>query len=204
MNESRYVQLLRDADKFWSLVDKEPDAKGCWIFFGTVHESGYGHFRSAGTKILAHRAAWILTNGMITSEQWVCHSCDNRPCCNPGHHFLGDSISNHADMMAKGRQSKGPNKSRVMIEMYKRMRADNPEGYKKKMCRIGAMHSAKVTAEQIRLIRESELPSLQIAPHFGVDPSTIRKIRRGVTWRGVEAKNAFIRPTGRQRSRISK
>ncbi|MEU7855165.1 HNH endonuclease [Nonomuraea sp. NPDC049141] len=39
----------------------------------------------------------------LTSEVVVCHHCDNPPCCNPGHLFLGSYADNTADMVQKGR-----------------------------------------------------------------------------------------------------
>jgi hypothetical protein len=34
---------------------------------------------------------------------WVLHRCDNPPCTNPSHLFLGDAAANGADMASKGR-----------------------------------------------------------------------------------------------------
>jgi hypothetical protein len=53
--------------------------------------------------VLVHRVAWELTNGPIPLGQCVLHRCDNPPCCNPKHLFLGTQDDNMADMASKGR-----------------------------------------------------------------------------------------------------
>jgi hypothetical protein len=47
--------------------------------------------------------AWELAYGPIPPGLHVLHRCDNKPCCNPAHLFLGTKADNHADMMTKGR-----------------------------------------------------------------------------------------------------
>jgi hypothetical protein len=56
---------------------------------------------------LAHRIAWVMAFGVIENGLYVLHSCDNRPCVNPAHLFLGTQKDNINDMIRKGRQRFG-------------------------------------------------------------------------------------------------
>ena len=60
----------------------------------------------------AHRAAWILYKGEIPAGIFVCHTCDNRRCCNPAHLFLGTQKDNLQDMKRKGRSHMPPKERR--------------------------------------------------------------------------------------------
>lgn len=79
------------------------NAGGCWVWKGTRDDKGYPIGpRIAGTRLI-HRIAYRLAHGPFPPRLMVCHKCDNPPCCNPDHLFLGTQSDNHADMIAKGR-----------------------------------------------------------------------------------------------------
>jgi hypothetical protein len=79
---------------------------GCWEWTGSKDAHGYGRLniksRSA-SSLLAHRIAYEVANGPIPAGAAVCHSCDNPPCCNPAHLWLGSQSDNLRDASAKGR-----------------------------------------------------------------------------------------------------
>lgn len=77
---------------------------GCWEYHGARDSAGYGRIWHINNTIMAHRASWIVHNGSIPAGLFVLHKCDNPPCCNPDHLFLGTAEDNTKDMMNKGRR----------------------------------------------------------------------------------------------------
>lgn len=95
-------------ERFWPKVRKTDT---CWWWTaGGDKADGYGRIRAGGRgtpTLLAHRAAWEITFGPIPDGLEVCHTCDTPRCVRPDHLFLGTSLQNNQDMVAKGRQAKG-------------------------------------------------------------------------------------------------
>lgn len=87
---------------------------GCWEWTGSRCKRHpkfpygivvVGQRRGYPGKICrAHRVAWEVHNGLeIPPGMCVLHRCDNPPCINPAHLFLGTLKDNSQDMKAKGR-----------------------------------------------------------------------------------------------------
>jgi hypothetical protein len=88
--------------RFWDKVDKSGD---CWLWTASKTHQGYGYFRFDGTMRKAHRMSWLLANGEIPDEMFVCHTCDNPSCVNPEHLWLGNNQDNMDDMNIKSRHA---------------------------------------------------------------------------------------------------
>ncbi len=93
---------VEDIQRFWSRVNKQ-GANDCWPWTAGCSKDDYGAFRIAGITFGAHRIAYFIETGIDPGAQQVCHKCDNPPCCNPKHHFLGGSRENVRDAVNKGR-----------------------------------------------------------------------------------------------------
>lgn len=158
--------------RFWSKVQRVgPGDCWNWTACRTKDPSGnlrYGLFGVYRKNRLAHRVAYMISNGNIPDGLFVCHSCDNPACCNPSHMFLGTPDDNMKDKVAKGRQSHCGTRTPNVGET-------SPH--------------AKLTDEKVRLIRsiykQGHTTVKQIARDFGVAQSLIARVVRRQSWKHV-------------------
>lgn len=148
--------------RFWSKVDKLGPAE-CWEWRGFRNKSGYGRlwFGAYGMQ-LAHRVSWFISHGAWPTLS-VCHRCDNRACCNPGHFFEGTQLDNMRDAAAK-----------------KRMRKTNPRG--------PAHYASRVTDADVIAIRARRAAGerlIVLAAEFGMTAGGIFNICARKSWKHV-------------------
>lgn len=149
----------KDLARFWSKV-KVTDS--CWLWLAGTFTNGYGRFFLNGKEELAHRVSYQLYNEcLLTPDQLVCHSCDNKPCVSPFHLHEGDKRSNALEAISRGlwgeRDTSGEHNGR-----------------------------AKLTWEIVELIRTryttGDATQQELALEYGVNQTVISDAVRGVTW----------------------
>jgi hypothetical protein len=153
-------------EQFWERVEF---TETCWLWNGHRRRHGYGEFvTDEGKRVTASR--WIAERFLSdwSPELFACHSCDNPPCVNPEHLFMGTAKDNAADMQAKGRGS--------------RYRA-GPKSYVVSRQGKGKLNRAGV--EMVADLLAGGLAPYRIAKFFEYSPSSIQDIKNGKTWRGV-------------------
>ena len=96
------------SERFWPKVEMIP-FHDCWEWIGATNKDGYGQLILENRKhASAHRVSWEMANGTdIPEGMFICHACDNPPCVNPKHLFVGSHADNMEDMALKGRCNVG-------------------------------------------------------------------------------------------------
>ena len=90
------------------LQDMSEDQDGCRVWTHSLLASGgYGQINVGGVPRRAHVVAYEQVHGPVPEGMFVCHTCDNPPCINVDHLFLGSAADNAADMARKGRSTRG-------------------------------------------------------------------------------------------------
>lgn len=195
--------------RLWARVDKSGGPDVCWPWTGARRAEGYGMISDGnGHNTGTHRLAWTFTNGPIPAGLFVCHRCDNPPCCNPAHLFLGTNADNARDRADKGRgnahlRSGDRNGMRKRPDAVLRgdahwtrtQPARLPRGdrngsrlYPERLRRGSAHAGAKLDEAAVRQIRERRAAGdflRVLASDFGVSISLIRAIASRKIWQHV-------------------
>ena len=146
--------------RLWSRVAID-DADKCWVWQGYCKQSGHGQIgdsKRRGATRPTHQVAWEFFNGRpVAAGKQINHHCDNPPCCNPRHLYEGTAQDNGRDAVERGRVARG-----------------------------AALPHTKLTPEQVREIRQMDLPQSKIAEQFGISPGHVSAIRSRKEWRWVQ------------------
>ena len=148
-------------DRFWGYVHKA-GLDDCWEWKMGKSKEGYGFFRTESGTTGSHRFALELSLGrFLVGNECSLHTCDNPPCCNPAHLFVGTNTTNYRDMESKGRRCnrKGSNH-----------------------------HLAKLVEEDVKNIRtfnKMGIGSKRLARIYNVSRRAITNILHGLSWSHV-------------------
>ena len=147
--------------RFAANVSKTPTATGCILWQGTILSTGYGVITEHRIPVGAHRYAYKLAYGPFDESLCVCHKCDNPPCVNPEHLFLGTDKDNALDKVAKGR-------------------SNNPRGE-----RVGGAILKEEQVIQIRNRRASGERLCDLAAEFGITRSNCWSLVHRKSWKHI-------------------
>ena len=151
-------------------IQGKPD--DCWPWMGGTGKHGRGQIVVDGQTVPAPRIAYLLYVGDIPdhdSHHGICvlHECDNPPCVNPKHLFLGTQGDNMRDRAKKGRW-------RTTV-------------------RQGTEHyHAQLTEEIVRAIRADPRRSRDIAAAYDVAQSTVCNIKSYRAWKHIKPEPSDI------------
>lgn len=159
---------------FWSKVDRSGGPGACWPWTKCCAGGGYGFISltKAGERQygVAHRVAYALTYPNVDiSRLFICHHCDNPPCCNPAHLFAGTLSDNMRDCARKGRIANQQHPERA---------------------RRGERHPKAKLSEQdvrdVRLIHASgRVTGRALARLYGVSHTAMLNVLRGRHWKHI-------------------
>lgn len=125
---------------------------GCIEYEGAT-VTGYGSIQIWGRSRLVHRVAWTVFRSPIPDGKFVLHRCDNPPCFNPNHLYIGDQSDNTRDRHTRKPEStaRGEQLSHLTpddVHLMRRLHARGDYTYR----RIQKEHFPSLNERSISLI----------------------------------------------------
>lgn len=156
--------LVRLNPDFWGNVAVgAPDE--CWPW-QRGRAGGYGILHLNGKTAYAHRRAYELTHGEIPADLYICHKCDNPPCCNPAHLWPGTAKENTQDSIAKGRH--GARKRQLERAARQRIRYEPRR-------KVNAVQAGEIRAAYAA----GGITYRELAARYGITESYVCRIVKG-------------------------
>lgn len=160
---------------------------GCWVWLGKKDSHGYGQTKVDGKYKMVHRLMFEAKIETIPEGLCILHRCDNPPCCNPAHLFVGTYADNMADCKSKGRIACGKRNGRHTHPERTARGERNGRYTQPEQTARGERHGrAKMTKAQVESIRTEFAEGAiiaSLAKKYGVNWMTIKCIVRRLTWK---------------------
>lgn len=189
----RTLPLLskQSIERFWGYVTIKTEDE-CWEWSGGK-TGKYGAFNvkyeNGWNTARANRVAYMLTTGVDPKEMFVCHHCDNPPCCNPVHLFLGTHPDNVDDAKSKNRYSSGENHG---MRLHPERRATGQDHgsrtHPERVVRGEQSPSSKITEKQVQQVRQLRKEGTEVkvlVRMFNVSAGHVRRLINGTRWKHV-------------------
>jgi hypothetical protein len=163
----------QDLVRFWAKIQVLEENE-CWLWTGAKSSKGYGRFKVKGKLLAPHRIIYTLFNKNELMDLFVCHSCDNPPCCNPSHLFAGTNSENMKDCFQKGR---------ITMPIYRGGRKKGMRGRQGERSHFSKLKNEDVL--QIRALSDQGIKPIILSELFNVTSTCIRLIIKRKTWKHI-------------------
>lgn len=143
--------------RYEAKIDRTAGDNACHLWIAGRDSDGYG-IHWVDKSVRATRWGWEQQFGPLPDEMQVCHTCDNPPCMNPRHWYLGTGLDNARDCRDRGRYNYGTSNG------------------------LAKLSESDVT--EIRTTyRDEKVRQVILAGKYGVNQPTISAVIRGRTWK---------------------
>lgn len=167
------------------------DTEDC-IEYPITNKDGYPEYQPKieGKKyhFYLHRVSYqMYYNEDLSTEDIICHKCDNPSCINPKHLFKGTHNDNVQDKVLKGRQAKGKGNGRYVHGQYTK----EAIAFRKEQSQLNptprtwsrGLSEEKVI--EIKLLLQIGTKVKDIVLKTNVSASQIKDIKRGKTYKDI-------------------